>query len=277
MFWQTNVRTFDLSRESLLMGVLNVTADSFSDGGRYIDHARAVAHALEMAGAGAQIIDVGGESTRPGAQSVSQEEEMKRVLPVIEQLAGDPRFAISIDTMKPAVARAAMERGAQIVNDVTGLRLRAMREVVRETGAAAIVMHMQGMPRDMQLAPHYNDVTSEIREFFRQILDACINCGIPPVSLAFDPGIGFGKTLTHNLALLRHLEFMRIDDRPLVLGVSRKSFLGSAIGSQTFEDREWPTVALTSYGRTRGANVLRVHEVTPNLQALRMTEAILTP
>ncbi|MDB6154225.1 MAG: Dihydropteroate synthase [Chthoniobacteraceae bacterium] len=277
MFWQTNVRTFDLSRESLLMGVLNVTADSFSDGGRYIDHARAVAHALEMAGAGAQIIDVGGESTRPGAQSVSQEEEMKRVLPVIEQLAGDPRFAISIDTMKPAVARAAMERGAQIVNDVTGLRLPAMREVVKETGAAAIVMHMQGMPRDMQLAPHYNDVTSEIREFFRQILDACINCGIPPVSLAFDPGIGFGKTLTHNLALLRHLEFMRIDDRPLVLGVSRKSFLGSAIGSQTFEDREWPTVALTSYGRTCGANVLRVHEVTPNLQALRMTEAILTP
>ncbi|MDB6172620.1 MAG: Dihydropteroate synthase [Chthoniobacteraceae bacterium] len=277
MFWQTNVRTFDLSRESLLMGVLNVTVDSFSDGGRYIDHARAVAHAIEMAEAGAQIIDVGGESTRPGAQSVSQEEEMKRVLPVIEQLAGDPRFAISIDTMKPAVARAAMERGAQIVNDVTGLRLPAMREVVRETGAAAIVMHMQGMPRDMQLAPHYNDVTGEIREFFRQILDACISCGIPPVSLAFDPGIGFGKTLTHNLALLRHLEFMRIDDRPLVLGVSRKSFLGSAIGSRTFEDREWPTVALTSYGRTRGANVLRVHEVTPNLQALRMTEAILTP
>jgi dihydropteroate synthase len=129
----------------------------------------------------------------------------------------------------------------------------------------------------MQIAPHYNDVTGEIREFFRQTLDACISCGISPMSLAFDPGIGFGKMLTHNLALLRDLKSMRIDERPIVLGVSRKSFLGSAIGSKAIEDREWPTVALTSYGRSHGANVLRVHEVTANLQALRMTEAILTP
>ena len=179
--------------------------------------------------------------------------------------------------MKPAVARAAVEAGAQIVNDVTGLRDPAMREVVRATGAAAIAMHMQGSPRDMQLAPRYGEITAEIREFFRQTFDGCLRCGIEPMRLAFDPGIGFGKTLAHNLALIRNLDSMRVAGRPLVFGVSRKSFIGKALGTATVEDRAWPTVALTSYGRAHGANVFRVHDARPNAEALRMTEAILNP
>ncbi len=325
MIWKTRARQFDLSRRAVIMGVLNVTPDSFSDGGKWVDVEAAVAHGIAMAAAGAEIIDVGGESTRPGAEPVGEEEEMRRVVPVVRRLAaactstfdvrrstfgvlrnaepepsaeeskrrtsnverrtskeGDEEtpnarggFRISIDTMKPAVARAAVEAGAEIVNDVTGLRDAAMREVVRETGAGAIAMHMQGMPREMQDAPHYDDVCGEIRDYFRHVLEACLRSGIDPLNLAFDPGIGFGKTVAHNLAILRGLDSMRVGGRPLVLGVSRKSFLGQVLGSTETSDREWPTVALTSYGREHGANVLRVHDARPNCEALRMTEAIL--
>jgi dihydropteroate synthase len=277
MLWKTKTREFDLHKRALLMGILNVTADSFSDGGRYLDPERAVAHAREMAAAGAEIIDVGGESTRPGAEPVPEEEEMRRVLPVIERLGDDPRFVVSIDTMKPAVARAAVERGAEIINDVTGLRDPAMREVLFASGAGAIAMHMQGIPRDMQQAPRYEDVVAEIKDFFRQTLNACLASGVDVMRLAFDPGIGFGKTVPHNLAILRNLDSMRVGGRPLVLGVSRKSFLGKLVGSESLEDRAWPTVALTSYARARGANVIRVHDVLPNSHALRMTEALLSP
>ncbi len=259
------------------MGVVNVTADSFSDGGRFIDVDAAVAQALRLVREGAEIIDIGGESTRPGAEPMDEAEELRRVLPVIERLAGDTRFVISIDTMKPAVACAAVERGAAIINDVTGLRDPAMREMVRGTGAAAIAMHMQGEPRTMQRAPHYDDVCAEVGLFFRQVFDACLRCEIDPMSLAFDPGIGFGKTLEHNLTLIRNLDEIRVSGRPIVLGVSRKSFIGKVLGSDAMEDREWPTVALTSYGRARGANVFRVHEARANAEALRMTEAILNP
>lgn len=275
MLWRTRTRTFDFSRRALIMGVVNVTTDSFSDGGLFSDADSAVAHARQLAEEGAEILDVGGESTRPGALPVEESEELRCVLPVIERLAGDSRFVISIDTRKPAVARAAIQSGAAIVNDVTGLRDPAMREVVREAGAGAIAMHMRGEPRTMQQAPHYDEVVSEVREFFRQSFDASVACGIDPMCLAFDPGIGFGKTLGHNLSLLRNLESMRIAGRPLVLGASRKSFIGGALASSAMEDREWPTVALTSYGRTNGASVFRVHDARPNLHALRMTEAIL--
>jgi dihydropteroate synthase len=278
MNWQTKTRTFDLADRALIMGVVNVTTDSFSDGGQFADTESAVAHARRLASDGAEIIDVGGESTRPGAAPVDESEEMRRVLPVITRLRELPAFpAISIDTMKPAVARAAVAAGAEIINDVTGLRDPAMREAVLETGAGAIAMHMQGTPRDMQVAPHYGDVNAEIREFFRQTFDACLRCGIDPMRLAFDPGIGFGKTLAHNLALIRNLDSMRVGGRPLVLGVSRKSFIGKALGTDAAEDRAWPTVALTGYGRAKGASVFRVHDVRPNAEALRMTEAILTP
>jgi dihydropteroate synthase len=274
MLWQTRNRTFDLTARGVIMGVLNVTADSFSDGGRFLDPAAAVEHGRRMAAEGAEIIDIGGESTRPGSAPALEADELRRVLPVIEQLARDPRLVLSIDTMKPAVARAAVECGAAIVNDVGGLRAAAMREVVRETGAGAIAMHMRGLPRTMQEAPHYQDVTLEIREFFRQTFEACLRSGMDPMRLAFDPGIGFGKTVAHNLALLRNLDSIRVAERPLVLGASRKSFLGKVTGALAMADRAWPTVALTSYGRARGAEVFRVHEVRANLEALRMTEAI---
>ena len=260
------------------MGVLNVTTDSFSDGGRFFDVEQAVVHAREMVDAGADIIDIGGESTRPGAEPVDEAEEMRRVLPVIERLASASiSFQISIDTMKPAVARAAIECGAEIVNDVTGLRDPAMRKVVRSTGAGVIAMHMQGTPRDMQRAPRYDDVCAEVREFFRQTISACIASGMDVTRLALDPGIGFGKTVPHNLAILRNLDSMRVGGRPLTLGVSRKSFFAKVLGSDKIDARAWPTVALTSYGRERGANIFRVHEVRPNAYALRMSEAILAP
>lgn len=277
MLWVTPHRTFDFTSRGVIMGILNVTADSFSDGGQFLDFDGAIAHALQMADEGAEIIDVGGESTRPGSAPVPEAEEIRRVVPVIEQLAGAPRFVISIDTMKPNVARAAMQAGAAIINDVSGLRSEAMRDVVRETGAGAIAMHMQGMPQTMQIAPHYEDVVAEIREFFRQTFDDCLRSGVDPMRVAFDPGIGFGKTVAHNLALLRNLDFMQVGERPLVLGVSRKSFLGKIAGSPELSDREWPTVAITSHGRSHGARVFRVHSVKPNLEALRMTEAILSP
>jgi dihydropteroate synthase len=275
MIWRSRTHTLDLAHRALIMGVVNVTSDSFSDGGQFFTVETAVAQARQLAEEGAAIIDIGGESTRPGAEPVAEAEELRRVLPVIERLAGDRRFLLSIDTMKPAVARAALEAGAEIVNDVTGLRAAAMRAVVREMGAGAIAMHMQGSPRDMQRAPRYDDVVVEIANFFRQTFSSCLACGIDPMCLAFDPGIGFGKTVEHNLALLRNLDAMRVEKRPLVLGVSRKSFLSKVAGSTALEDRAWPTVALTSYGRARGANVFRVHEARPNWEALRMTEAIL--
>jgi dihydropteroate synthase len=275
MLWQTRTRTFDFSQGGVVMGILNVTTDSFSDGGQWLDLDQAVEHARAMAGEGAEIIDIGGESTRPGAEPVAEQEELRRVLPVIRALAGDARFVISIDTMKAGVARAAVAEGAAIINDVGGLREPAMREAVRESGAGAIAMHMQGEPRTMQRAPHYSDVVREVREFFRHTLEGCLASGIAPMKLAFDPGIGFGKAVAHNLALLRDLGSLRVEGRPLVLGVSRKSFIGKVLGSEAVEDRAWPTVALTSLGAVHGANVVRVHEVRANFEALRMTEAIL--
>lgn len=259
------------------MGVLNVTSDSFSDGGQFLDPARALAHARCLLEAGADVLDIGGESTRPGASPVDESEEIRRVLPVIEALARETRVALSIDTMKPGVARAALEKGAEIVNDVTGLQNAEMRELIRSTGCGAVAMHMKGTPRDMQDAPVYGDILEEIRGFFRQTLEAGLRSGIDPLCLAFDPGIGFGKTLAHNLTLLRNLDALRVCERPLVLGVSRKSFIAKVLGTAPLEDRHWPTVALTAYGRIRGAQIVRVHEVAPNLQAMRMTEALLSP
>lgn len=275
MIWQTKTRTFDLTRRALMMGIVNLTPNSFSDGGQFVEVEAACWQADRLASEGATIIDVGGESTRPGAEPVDEEEELRRVMPVIERLAGDRRFVISIDTMKPGVALAAIAAGAEIVNDVSGLRSEAMVEVVRSTGVGVIVMHMKGTPMDMQISPFYVDVVEEVREFFRQRFEACVECGIDPLCMAFDPGIGFGKNLAHNLALVRSLGGLEIEGRPIVLGVSRKSFIGGAIGSDRGEDRAWPTVALTSYGRTRGVKVFRVHEVRANFEALRMTEAIL--
>jgi dihydropteroate synthase len=277
MIWQTSERSFDLSSTSLVMGILNVTPDSFSDGGRFEDPDAAVLQAKALVAAGAHIVDVGGESTRPGAHPTSEIVELKRVLSVIHRLTQQERIPVSIDTRKPAVARAAIEAGASIVNDVGGLRDPAMRRVVRETRTGAVIMHMQGTPDHMQLAPSYACVTTEVRGFFQQILDACTTSGIDPEHLAFDPGIGFGKTLPHNLELLSQLPSLRPQNRPLVLGVSRKSFLGKILASENMADRDWPTVALSAYGRLQGAQILRVHDPRPNSESLRMTEALLHP
>lgn len=281
MLWRTTSRTFDFSHTGAVMGVLNVTPDSFSDGGRWQDLDAAVAHAAAMLAEGAEIIDVGGESTRPGAAPVDEATELARVLPVIGRLATLPGhgsgFVISVDTMKPAVARAAALAGAGIINDVSGLRDPRMLDVIKETGAAAVVMHMHGEPQTMQDAPDYEDVVNEVRDFFCTALSRCIQFGVPADRIAFDPGIGFGKTLQHNTELLRRLPELCSTARPLVVGVSRKSFIGRLLGSQSIEDRGWPTVALTSFCRARGARVVRVHEVKPNTEALRMTEAIIGP
>ena len=258
------------------MGVLNITPDSFSDGGKFFSAEKAIEGGLRMAAQGADIIDVGGESTRPGAEPVAADEELRRVIPVIEKLRAQIDLPISIDTSKTEVARAAIQAGASIVNDVTGGRGdQGMLPLVAETNSAFIIMHMQGTPRTMQIEPRYADVVSEIADFFRQQYACAIECGVDPMTIAFDPGIGFGKTLDHNLDLLARVEVLRAHDRPLVVGVSRKSFLGKLINSPEIGDRVAPAVALTSLLRERGVDVFRVHDVKENVSALRVTEAIL--
>ncbi len=270
-------RTLDLSARGVVMGILNVTPDSFSDGGAFLNFDRAVDHALAMLDEGAAVIDVGGESTRPGAAPVPADEETRRVVPVVAAImARRPDCLISVDTSKAAVARAALEQGAAIVNDVTALRGdSALAGVVAEHGAGVVLMHMQGEPRTMQVQPTYADVVAEVRAFFIERLAAAHAAGIPAERVAFDPGIGFGKIVAHNLTLLRELSALAVEDRPLVLGVSRKSFLAKVSGAETIPERLWPTVALTAVLRERGARILRVHEVRPNLLALRAVEAML--
>ena len=273
--WKIAGRVVDLSRHGLIMGVLNVTPDSFSDGGKFFTVEKAVEHGLTMAAEGAQIIDVGGESTRPGAESVAVEEELRRVVPVIKKLRAKIDIVISIDTSKAQVARAAIGAGASIVNDVTGGRGdKEMMPLVAETKAAFIIMHMQGNPRTMQADPRYVDVVSEVADFFRQQYARALDCGIDPMAIAFDPGIGFGKTLEHNIEMLAQIKRIRMHERPLVVGVSRKSFLAKLTGSSEMNDRLAPTVALTSLLRARGADVFRVHDVKENVNALRVMEAI---
>ncbi|HEU0208120.1 MAG TPA: dihydropteroate synthase [Candidatus Udaeobacter sp.] len=274
--WKIGERVFDVSRHGLILGVLNVTPDSFSDGGDFFTQETAIERGLVLAQEGAHIIDVGGESTRPGSEPVPVEEELLRVIPVIEKLRAKIDVPLSIDTCKAEVARAAIEAGASIVNDVTGGRGdERMLPVIAETKSALIIMHMQGIPRTMQLGPRYGDVIEEISDFFRQQYARAIGLNIDPMAIAFDPGIGFGKTLEHNLELLGRLERLRTHDRPLVVGVSRKAFLGKLIGSSEIRNRLVPGLALTSLLRARGADVFRVHDVKENVYALRVTEAVL--
>ncbi len=274
VLWKVDGNVLDLTQRALIMGVLNVTPDSFSDGGEFFATQAAVKHGCEMARSGADIIDVGGESTRPGAQPVSPEEEMERVLPVIRELRCAIQSHISIDTSKAKVARAALEAGAAIINDVSGGRGDpGMLALAAEKSAALIIMHMQGTPETMQANPSYNDVVAEVGDFFRQQFAQAVRCGVDPMCIAFDPGIGFGKTAAHNLELLANLPRLRVENRPLLVGVSRKSFLGKISGPSG--DRASATVALTSLLRARGADVLRVHDVAQNATALHTTQALL--
>jgi dihydropteroate synthase len=262
--------------EGVLMGVLNVTPDSFSDGGVHAAAADAIAGGIAMHEAGAEIIDVGGESTRPGAQPVAVGEELARVIPVVERLA-DHGLLVSIDTSKPAVARAAIEAGARIVNDVTACSSPGMAEVVVEAGVGVVLMHMQGTPRDMQQDPRYDDVVSVVASFLTERASYLIEMGANLESIAIDPGIGFGKTVTHNLELLAGLPVLADLGYPVLLGASRKSFLGKLTGIENPADRDGVTAVITALGYERGARVFRVHDVSSSRAALLMAATIVNP
>ncbi len=274
--WRIQGQDHDLTRRGMVMGIVNVTPDSFSDGGRYLDTGRAVEHALTLVAEGADILDIGGESTRPGAEPVDEAEELKRVLPVIRAVRSETKTLISIDTMKANVARAALEAGADIINDVTGLRGDPMMcRVAAETEAGLVVMHMLGTPRTMQQQAVYADVVAEVQTYFEERLHILAELGISPERVVLDPGFGFAKTLEHNIALMQALPSLAVQGRPVLVGVSRKSLISRLLESDDVNDRDWPTVALTSYSRELGARIVRVHQVKANVEALRMTEAIL--
>ena len=258
-----------------IMGVINVTPDSFSDGGQFVEAGAAVAHGRRLAGEGAAILDVGGESTRPGADPVSEGEELARVVPVIEELASPGAgYEISVDTAKTAVAEAALDAGASIVNDVTAFRQAPeLAGLVAERGANCCLMHMLGEPRTMQQDPRYDDVVSEVKAFLEERLAFAVAEGVDEERVWLDPGIGFGKTVEHNLELLRRLDEIVAIGRPVVVGASRKSFLGRLAGGRDERERLPGTIAANVLALERGATVFRVHDVAQNADALRVAAA----
>ena len=258
-----------------LMGILNVTPDSFSDGGRYLAGDALAARIAELLADGADIIDVGGESSRPGASPVAEEEELARVLPAVEAIRRVSDIPVSIDTTKAGVARRALAAGANIVNDISALEMDAdMTAVLRESGARVVLMHMQGRPRDMQTAPQYDDVVGEIDAYLARRIEHLEAAGIPRARMIVDPGLGFGKTTAHNLAILRGLETFTRHGCPLLIGHSRKRFLGDLTGIPTPGDRD-PATALTSvWCANKGADILRVHNVAATRQALALWRAL---
>ena len=284
MLFRARQFEFRFPRPALVMGVVNVTPDSFSDGGKFFKPAKAVEHALELVAQGAEILDIGGESTRPGAEPVGEAEELRRVIPVIEKLAAirwgeDARPTrkpvLSIDTMKPAVARAALEAGASMVNDVAANREdNAMWKVVAEFRAGYVCMYAQGLPTTMQKNPAYKNVVREVGEFFRERLKKLNACGVSSDQVVFDPGIGFGKTLEHNLQLLANLRHFTKLRRPLLLGVSRKSFIGKLLGA-TLNERLPASLACATLAVADGVQIIRAHDVAETVQAVRLVEASL--
>jgi len=257
------------------MGVLNVTPDSFSDGGRFYDPVKAIQHGLKLARDGADIIDVGGESTRPGSEGISVQEEMRRVIPVIEALAHELKVPISIDTYKSEVAERALEAGAAMVNDISAMRFDPrMAEVVVKYGVPVVLMHMLGTPKDMQLDPKYKDLLGEILDFLRSRIEWALSQGILEDQIIVDPGIGFGKTLEHNLSLIKNLSRFSCLGRPILLGTSRKSFIGKILGVGV-DQREEGTAATVALGICNGANIVRVHDVARMVPVVRVTDAVM--
>ncbi len=254
------------------MGILNVTPDSFSDGGLYLDSSAAIQAGQRMFEEGAGIVDVGGESTRPGAEEVAEAEELRRVLPVVSALAS--HGAVSIDTMKPGVAREALRAGATMVNDVTSLGAPEMAEVCAEAGCTVCLMHMQGTPRTMQASPNYGDVVREVRDYLVARAERAERRGISREKIWIDPGIGFGKAIEHNLALLNHLEVLVATGFPVVVGVSRKSFIGRVLGGLPVEDRLEGTLATQVVAQLAGVAVIRAHDVLATKRAIEMARAI---
>lgn len=275
MIFRARHFTFQFPRPALLMGIVNVTPDSFSDGGKFFHTEAAVAHALQLIAQGADIIDIGGESTRPNATPVDEAEELRRVLPVIEQLAPRVTVPISIDTQKPYVALAALQAGASIVNDIAANRSDdAMNQIVAENGAGYVAMHMQGTPQTMQARPKYRDVVAEVADFFSDRLQRLAVSRVPRERIILDVGIGFGKNLKHNLALLAALKRFTRFERPLLLGASRKSFLAQVPGCDP-DNRLPGGLACASWAVQNGVHIIRTHDVAETRQAVRLTEAIL--
>lgn len=273
------LRTRNLTRDKLpiLMGILNVTPDSFSDGGQFNTVDLAVARGLAMEAEGADILDIGGESTRPGADPVSTDEELRRTIPVIRRLATEIRIPISIDTTKAEVARQALDAGAEIVNDISGLTFDPdMLEICRQQDAGICVMHIQGTPQTMQLKPTYTDVVAEVAEFLQQQVDRCLMAGIPPERMCIDPGIGFGKTAEHNLELLRSVSTLqRLLRRPVLIGHSRKRFLSKILG-RPVEERLAGTIGIAIGLAAAGCDILRIHDVQPIRDALVAWQSLQT-
>jgi dihydropteroate synthase len=265
-------QSLDLSAP-LVMGVLNVTPDSFSDGGRFFSEDAAVEQGVRMADEGATLIDVGGESTRPGAPGVGTAEELRRVIPVIERLRARTAAVISVDSSKPEVLRAAAAAGAGLINDVRALREPGALEAAAAQRCAVCLMHMQGTPDTMQRAPHYDDVVAEVRAFLSARVAACRAAGIDAERLAVDPGFGFGKTLEHNLTLLRHLAELAADGPPVLVGLSRKSMLGTLTERQPAE-RVYGSIALAVIAALNGARIIRAHDVAPTVDALKVVAAV---
>lgn len=256
------------------MGVLNVTPDSFSDGGRFLDHEAAVEHGLRMAADGADLLDVGGESTRPGSEAVSIDEEGARVVSVIKRLAAEVDVPVSIDTRKPEVAEAALDAGAELVNDVSGARDPRMFEVVRRSGSGLVVMHMLGEPKTMQVDPKYDDVVREVRSYLAERVEAAVAAGVDRGRLAVDPGLGFGKTYAHNLVLMRDIAAFLEVGVPVVAGPSRKSFIGTALGDLPVDRRLEGTAGAVAWLAGHGTHVIRVHDVAEMVRVLRVVDAI---
>jgi dihydropteroate synthase len=275
--WSIRGKSYDLSERGIIMGIINTTPDSFSDGGLFESSEAAIQRAIELENEGASIIDFGGESTRPGAEKVSVKEELNRILPVVEKFVEirSPQTLISIDTSKAEVAEAGLAAGADIINDVTGFSDPAMRKVAAESKCGIVIMHMAGNPRTMQISPNYSNVTAEVITFLNEQIALCESEGISRERIIVDPGIGFGKSLEHNLELIRSIPQITKIKRPLLIGASLKTFIGKILENDDINEREWPTVALTSYCREQGATLFRVHSVKQNLDAMLMTEAII--
>jgi dihydropteroate synthase len=270
----SRIRQAQQRRSPLVMGIVNVTPDSFSDGGRYDRPETALAQGLRLVEEGADLLDIGGESTRPGAQPVDAQAELARVIPVIEALAARTDVPISIDTSKPEVMQAAVAGGATMINDVNGLREQGAIDSAARSGVPVCIMHMQGQPRTMQAAPSYDDVVAEVRKFLADRIEACLAGGIAREHICIDPGFGFGKTLVHNLELFARLEELQSLDAPLLVGISRKSMLGSITGHKHPDQRLAASIAAAMLAAQRGAAIVRVHDVAETVDALKVLQAV---
>jgi len=273
LVWRCRDRVFDLSARTLIMGVVNVTPDSFSDGGRFFAPDAAIAHARQLLAEGADLLDLGAESTRPGAAPVTAAEQIRRLAPVIEALAANPGACLAVDTANAEVAGHALELGAQVVNDVTALADPGMAAVVARSGAGLVLMHMTGTPATMQQDPHYEDVTQEVREHLAARLEAARAAGVPDGRVVLDPGIGFGKTVRHNLELLARIEELKPLGRPLLIGVSRKSFLGKTLDLPV-DQRLEGGLAAGAVAVFLGARIVRTHDVAATVRAARVADAL---